>query len=572
LIGVASANCLELKDSCFGNSHDLKIGAPPAMLLWMTATIQVVNLSKLFATVPRQNGLHVPRARAGHITTTEFESGHKSSPRRSFPNMGLLLILVAVVLTSVVQGIPRWHQGKLVHDHTSEYTQSDDRTESFFVQKLDHFNRQVNGTFKQRYFINDTHWSEESKKNPIVFLCVGGEGPPLDRTVLSASVHCNDMVELAPKYGALMFALEHRYYGPSDPFGDFATANLQWLNSEQALGDIASFHTFASEKFSLPANTRWVTWGGSYPGMMAALARLKLPQLIYASVSSSSPLQASVDMPGYNNVVAASMAAVDVGGSQACLDTIVEGHKVVGEKLLTVEGRSELEDLFNICTPGALQDPKNREQFAGDGVVYLPAQSNDPSCTTPYCDIASICVLMIDETAGTPIERLASLSKAQHATCSEPSYDLMIKYVSSETNPERSWLYQTCTEWGFYQTCEEGTECPYTQGLHTLSVDYDICLQAFGVTKQQVDYQIQHTNTVYGGSNIQGTRIMFPNGQIDPWQANGVLTPPNAQEPTLLVEGASHHFWTHPSLPTDPPAVRNARTKIWQQVGDWLEE
>jgi len=74
------------------------------------------------------------------------------------------------------------------------------------VQDLDHFNRQVSVTFKQRYFLNDTFWTGSSSGAP-VFLCVGGEGPPLDWTVLVSSVHCNDMVELAPKYGALMVAL-----------------------------------------------------------------------------------------------------------------------------------------------------------------------------------------------------------------------------------------------------------------------------------------------------------------------------------------------------------------------------
>mmetsp|Transcript_1516 Transcript_1516/g.2507 ORF Transcript_1516/g.2507 Transcript_1516/m.2507 type:complete len:493 (-) Transcript_1516:2380-3858(-) len=482
---------------------------------------------------------------------------------------------ILCVFISVTWGIPHWLQGSLVHDHSSEYsaTSESDGNERFFVQKLDHFNREINGTFKQRFFINDTHWSRDSQKAPVVFLCVGGEGPPLDRTVLVASVHCNDMVELAPKYGALMFALEHRYYGPSNPFEDYSTEHFQWLNSEQALGDIASFHSYASDAFSLPDDTKWVTWGGSYPGMMAALARYRYPHLIHAAVSSSSPLEASVDMPGYNNVVAASMSAIDVGGSPQCLAVIAEGHKVIGDELKTPAGQQKLEETFNICTPGALKEEKNQEQFAGDGVVYLPVQSNDPSCTTPYCNIGSICELMTDESAGTPLERLAALSKVQHAgACVEPSYDAMIKFVSQPNNPERIWLYQTCTEWGFYQTCEVGTQCPYTQGLHNLDVDYDICLQAFGVTAAEVDYEIQHTLAVYGGSDIQGSRIMFPNGQIDPWQANGVLTSPNEQEPVLMVPGASHHFWTHPTLPTDRPAVRDARARIWQQVGEWLAE
>lgn len=45
--------------------------------------------------------------------------------------------------------------------------------------------------------------------------------------------------------GALLLALEHRYYGSSNPFGtDVSTDNLAWLNSEQAIGDIANFHRY----------------------------------------------------------------------------------------------------------------------------------------------------------------------------------------------------------------------------------------------------------------------------------------------------------------------------------------
>ncbi len=67
----------------------------------------------------------------------------------------------------------------------------------WFTQRLDHFDRQNGATWQQRSFQNASFFDGTGP----VFLCVGGEGPPLDASVLVASVHCNDMVELAPQVG-----------------------------------------------------------------------------------------------------------------------------------------------------------------------------------------------------------------------------------------------------------------------------------------------------------------------------------------------------------------------------------
>ena len=160
----------------------------------------------------------------------------------------------------------------------------------FFEQSVDHFDRQNLNKFQQRYFVNDTYFvpdkSGKGKKaySSPVFLCVGGEGPPLDYTVLIDSVHCNDMVEIAEKHNALLLALEHRYYGlsmPPESNTDWSTSSLKFLSSEQAVADIAEFHAYISKKYDLTSANRWITFGGSYPGMMSGFARLKLPHLCY---------------------------------------------------------------------------------------------------------------------------------------------------------------------------------------------------------------------------------------------------------------------------------------------------
>ncbi len=81
-------------------------------------------------------------------------------------------------------------------------------------------------------------------------------------------------------------------------FRDLSTENLVYLNSEQALADLAYFITKMKEKYNLTDNSKWIAFGGSYPGSLAAWLREKYPHLVYGSVSSSGPLLAKIDFVG----------------------------------------------------------------------------------------------------------------------------------------------------------------------------------------------------------------------------------------------------------------------------------
>ena len=443
-------------------------------------------------------------------------------------------------------------------------------SELFFDQKLDHFNRNDIRTFKQRYFINDQFFQVSGP----VFLCVGGEGPPLDWTVLFKSPHCNDMIELGSKVGALLVALEHRYYGLSLPTTDFSTENLMWLNSEQALADIAYFHEKLVKKFNLKSDNKWISWGGSYPGMLSALLRFSYPHLFFGAVSSSAPLQAQVEMKEYDDIVAESLSNAYVGGSTECLTIIKEGHEQIKSLLSNYNSRRNLEERFHLCGNNVLEDLNNRYMFAGDGVITLPIQENDPSCQPKYCNIQKICNALIYESKNNPnpVYLLATIANAQldGKPCKEISRTVYLNSLLNISNPERVWLYQTCSEWGFYQTCTEQSNCPYTKGYHPLSLDYELCQILFGISAVQVDEQVAMTLTRYGGRSIQSSRIFFINGEIDPWRGLSVLKPVNNDMRVLRVPGASHHFWTHPILDTDDQLIRAAREEIWSEVSHQL--
>lgn len=533
--------------------------------------------------------------------------------------------------------------------------EENDVQELYMQQSLDHFRLQDDRTFSQRYFYTDRFvFPHNNNNNPcknendqqeqqdqqqqqhpeFAFLCVGGEGPPLDKSVLVDSVHCTgDMIELArilyTKYNAsvYLYALEHRYYGKSYPncfnnASPVSNENLVYLSSRQALSDLSNFvTTINAEHFYCNNNNnktesssiRWVTFGGSYPGMLAAWARLQFPHLIYAAVSNSAPIQAQLDFPEYYTHVAQDLAYDKAGGSQACLDIIVQGHAELEAKVLDPTRHVQIARDFNLCNATSLENPKNVQLLLGDGVYGLGAQENDPSCIHPRCNIAKKCQALIDAktTQGlTPYETLSWIVQqdqkdSPHQDCTvldwQGTLDSMANPQQQENGHDgfRSWIWQTCTEFGFYQTCELYSNCPYGRGWHNVSQDLEMCEYAFDVHPVRVMQAVRETLAYYGGRDLKATRVLSVNGNVDPWSELALVVPdrrgrsdkttingntinksvvvpesPDQQDdpdrPTWMVPGASHHFWTHRLKETDSPEVVQARQVIYKTALGWL--
>lgn len=62
------------------------------------------------------------------------------------------------------------------------------------------------------------------------------------------------------------------------------------------------------------------------------------------------------------------------------------------------------------------------------------------------------------------------------------------------------------------QTCEVGSQCPFSHGLD-LTRDLTFCKDAFGVSEKSVFQQANFTNDYYGSDKPKGGRILFINGE-----------------------------------------------------------
>ena len=98
-----------------------------------------------------------------------------------------------------------------------------------------------------------------------------------------------------------------RFYGRSQPGSDLSMDYITLLNGRQALEDLASFRMNMSKSYNMTASNRWIAFGGSYSGALAAWLRMKYPDIVYASVASSAPIQAIFDFYEYFEVVSASL-------------------------------------------------------------------------------------------------------------------------------------------------------------------------------------------------------------------------------------------------------------------------
>uniref|UniRef100_A0A2K6LJ61 Serine protease 16 n=1 Tax=Rhinopithecus bieti TaxID=61621 RepID=A0A2K6LJ61_RHIBE len=119
---------------------------------------------------------------------------------------------------------------------------------------------------------------------------------------------------------------------------------------------------------------------------------------------------------------------------------------------------------------------------------------------------------------------------------------------------DRQWLYQTCTEFGFYVTCEN-PRCPFSQ-LPALPSQLDLCEKVFGLSALSVAQAVAQTNSYYGGQTPGASQVLFVNGDTDPWHVLSVTQALGSSESALLIRTGSHCLDMAPERPSDSPSLR----------------
>lgn len=427
----------------------------------------------------------------------------------------------------------------------------------------------------QRYFINDQFWEEPGGP---VFVYIVGEAP-VSCEYLKPDTSL--MAQLAARHRALMVAVELRFYGESFPTANVSNNDLaMYLSTSQTLADVERLID-AVLKEQKANNSKVVAFGGSYAGNVVTWLREKYPHIFHAAVASSAPVTAQTNFPQYMEVVTEALDTVT--NTKACNDWLWKAvQEVVKLARRGSDGSKQLKSDFNIC-----QNPTSEQDLAvlmSDlmGNIQETVQYNRQSSTAP--NITDICTNLTKGTALEAYDNFAKISRQftldLGASCEDASYKNTIAYLSNTTqdpqNNMRPWVFQTCTEFGYFQVAS-APSTPWQDMASYLSSDFysQLCKDAFGGLANEPD--VNGTNRNFGadlvGKEEVLTNVVFPNGNLDPWHVLGVTDGWRS----ILINGTSHCADMAPMLQTtqnSTPAevsLRDAQQRISDLVGSWVD-
>ena len=134
------------------------------------------------------------------------------------------------------------------------------------------------------------------------------------------------------------------------------------------------------------------------------------------------------------------------------------------------------------------------------------------------------------------------------------------------------WYWQTCTEFGWYQTSNQPSEVWGDENISPLEISEQYCRDAYGdvYSHDYLEELMEATNDFYGSTEPDVTRVAFVHGSVDPWHPMGIYEEDlNDESPAIYIEGASHCADMYDDYVANTPQMQAAREEIKSLVAEW---
>lgn len=483
----------------------------------------------------------------------------------------LLVLLPAVVPVLLVEaGVPSkplyFHDQ--VIDHKNSYASFGSTSSS--------------NKWTQRYYASSTHF--QGPGSPI-FLIMGGESAiePSTGLYYPFVVH-----HLARDFGAYVLQPEHRFYGESQPLGldfEFSPSHVNittsLMTSEQATWDAVRLVRFVQAELKCEIFEKShedycpvITVGGSYPGFLSAMMRVRHSDVVDMAYSASAPMKfysQNVNSTEYYNHITRVAEKSLVGCSNAVRSNLVDSFGSLVRDVKTMDDFQEMLSMLGICKdslPAYIQQTDDGDieeirntfyqelnmivayTFANYNMAYYP-----PGNTT---SLYQACSLFLNQDLE-PYERLSrfllgvensststaggareqqcfdmtsQLPSGKNATISSGDWS----GVGSQRNGQM-WDFQTCHL--LVERIGFGSKSMFPERSWTMEWLEQHCQLRFGVIPDP--YKLVHEWMFDDLEHLGATHILFTNGLNDGWSVGGITQ--NISD-TLLVlnfDNGAHH-------------------------------
>ncbi|KZO98573.1 hypothetical protein CALVIDRAFT_478445 [Calocera viscosa TUFC12733] len=456
-----------------------------------------------------------------------------------------------------------------------------------FDQLIDHSNPKL-GTFKQRYYFT---YQSYIAGGPVVLMTPGEDS--MDG-MYSYLTNASMVGQLAQQHNGAAVILEHRFYGQSNPYPDLSVKSYQVHTIDQAISDLVYFSQ--TVKLSMPGgnsigsdSTPWILVGGSYSGALTAWTLQSNPGVFWAGYASSAVVQAINDGWMYFEPIRTKMPKNCSADWQALIsyfDNIaINGTQDQQQSVKAQLGFPNVTHLDDVAS--ALRNP-----------MYL-WQDMDPdegagSDFYNFCD-----TLEVDangKVAGpegfgvdNAVQQFASWVAAwsqENCDTDEDQDDCFGSYDT--TNPtytnvtidqaDRSWSWTCCNFVGWWEVGAPSGHPSIASRVLTPAYDersqcHNYFPDAFPAVHSANTTLV---NNAYTGWHINVDRLIFLNGNRDPWRyatvSSDYIQRASSDSQPIEVSDGFHCS----DLITDNGAVDNtiyqAQQAVLSNMQQWMDE
>ncbi|KAK6337113.1 hypothetical protein TWF718_009898 [Orbilia javanica] len=441
-------------------------------------------------------------------------------------------------------------------------------TKHYFPTPISHLASKDEEQFNQTYWVYDKHY----KAGGPVFLYLPGESATSDSTA-GLILNYTRINDLQKSFGGLGIVLEHRYYGESTPksaWGPGAnkitaktpTEKFGYLKTDLVLEDIRLFaESFKHSSERVPTGTNltadqtpWIVIGASYAGNLVSILRKRYPRIFFAGYSSSAPVEARKAMPMYWDVVARSIGSIE----PACIKNMNSAIRYVDQEL--EKGGKAASDIKQIFLGPVAPETENSNGWFAEvlGYAFYNFQMvgiDEPILEETVWSIRNFCEHMNrDGKLVSPVEGWENAKDSAlrrdgewnaRQWASWPGFIEYIKAIGYDCNGYNgaqascslrsgtdgadniAWLWQVCSEWGYYQTGNPGPDqimSKFSDLEHWKSkcgLNFKDKTAKDWLTEASPDTNL--TNIRYGGWDDPQPRTFYTVSENDPWSSLGFL-------------------------------------------------